>query len=189
MIPSFEDVMTITREISSALSLEDEDARGLYDCCLQVPRDGQMVETGCQLGRTSSLILQLGQAIGFHCIHIDPYTSQPDFLRQWNEMMWRLGGDQTHAYALLCMRTEQAAWLLSQLGPIDLAFIDGDHEADGVQIDLDLVANKVKPGGLLAVHDYTHDWLPMVKQTVDPYVMQGWDAVGVYGSLGVWRRR
>ena len=94
----------------------------------------------------------------------------------------------THAFTLLCMRTEQAAWYLAQLPQLDMAYIDGDHERAGVHIDLQLVANKIKPGGLLTAHDYDHEWLQGVRTAVDPYVAEGWEALGMSGSLGMWRR-
>jgi len=190
---SFEEVMQTTRGISGSPALEDEDARGLYDAVATVPAGGLLVEVGCQLGRSSSLIAQLQQAIGFHSVHIDPYTSQTDYLKQWTEMMHRVGGDFTHEFTLLCMRTEQADWMLERLGPIDLAFIDGDHCLPGVLADLRLVAERVRVGGLLTAHDYAkseQNGLVDVKAAIDPYIASGkWDEVGVFGSLGVWRRK
>ena len=192
-IPTFEQVMQITRAISGSPALEDDDARGLYVAVASVLEGGLVVEIGCQLGRSSSLIAQLGQAIGFHALHIDPYTSQTDYLKQWVETMHRVGGDFTHAFALLCMRTEQAEWWLEQMPPIDLAFIDGDHCLPGVEMDLKLVAERVRVGGLLTAHDYAKSectGLVDVKAALNPYVASGnWDEVGVFGSLGVWRRK
>jgi predicted O-methyltransferase YrrM len=182
--------MRLKSTISGSAALEDPEARGLYECCVKVPEDGCVVEVGCQLGRSSSLIAQVGLAIGYHSIHIDPYIEQPELLKGWVEMMHRIGGDREHAFTLLCMRTEQAAWHLSKIGAIDLAFIDGDHEKDSVNIDLEMVADRIKPGGLLTAHDYANQGLPGVQQAVNPYVESGlWEAVGVFGSLGVWRRK
>jgi predicted O-methyltransferase YrrM len=189
MIP-FEEVMSVTKHISGSAALEDPEAKALYDCCVQVPEGGCVVEVGCQLGRSSSIILQVGKHAKYHSIHIDPYTEQPEYLKGWVEMMYRVGGAWEHAWTLLCMRTEQAAWHLSKLGLIDMAFIDGDHEKDSVTIDLKLVADRIKPEGLLACHDYANQGLPGVIAAVQPYVAyKFWDEVGVFGSLGVWRRK
>ncbi len=193
MIPTFEQVMRVTRDVSSEPCFPDADCEGLYNCCVQVPPGGLAIETGCQLGRSSSIIAQVGQAIGFHSLHIDPYTEQEGYLKGWVEMMQRIGGVREHAFVLLCMRTGQAEWHLSHFGQIDLAFIDGDHERAGVEIDLRLVADKVKPGGWLAAHDYAKSdsaGLVGVRGAINPYVARGlWDEVGVFGSLGVWRRK
>src|SRR6266704_201071 len=154
MIPSFEEVMQLTRTISGEPACTDLDAQALYDRLIQVPAGGIVVETGCQIGRSSSLIAQLARAIGFHNIHIDPYCCEPpgvaspsvEYMQSWVTMMRNIGGEQAHEFTFLCMRTEQAAWMLERLGPIDLAFIDGDHELGGVQVDCRLIAERVKPG-------------------------------------------
>lgn len=188
MIPSFEEVMRITSQISGPTALEDGEARGLYSCCLEVPKDGLVIEVGCQLGRSSSLIIQLAREIGFHSVHIDPYTEQAEHAKSWIEMMMSVGGMLDHAFTLLCMRTEQAEWHLSKFGQIDLAFIDGDHEAHSVKADLQLVANRIKIGGLLTAHDYANEGLPGVEQALDEYIDPKWKHVVTMGSLGVWRR-
>jgi len=189
-IPTFAQVMEITRHISGSAALEDPEAAALYDFCLTVPKDGIVVEVGCQLGRSSSLITQVQKAIGFHTIHIDPHTEQPEYLKGWAEMMYRVGGEWDHEFTMCCMRTEQTEWLLSKIGQIDLAFIDGDHEAPSVRIDLQLVANRIKRGGYLTAHDYANEGLKGVQEAINPYVCDGhWDHVGTFGSLGVWRRR
>jgi predicted O-methyltransferase YrrM len=197
-IPSFEDVMQLTRTISSSAALEDDAALGLYVCLIQVPRAGIVVETGCQIGRSSSMIAQLAQAIGFHSIHIDPYCCEPpgvaseseDYRQRWVTMMRRIGGEHEHRFTLLCMRTDQAYWMLDLVGRIDLAYIDGDHSQNGVEVDLALVASRIKTGGLLTAHDYGSTGLPDVKPTIDAYVNNdSWEPIGVWGTLGVWRRK
>lgn len=189
-VPSFEDVMQVTRKVSGSAALEDPEARALYDCCVQVPSGGIVVEVGCQLGRSSSLISQVGYAISYHTVHIDPYKEQEGYLQSWVDMMWRLGKDsEEHAFTLLCMRTEQAKWLLQRLGPIDMAFIDGDHERAGVEIDLKLVAEWIKRGGLLTAHDYGRDSLPTVQGAIDGWMDHRWEQLAGAGTLGVWRRK
>ena len=98
-------------------------------------------------------------------------------------MMHEIGGD----FTFLHMPTERAGWCLPL--PIDLAFIDGDHEAHMVKIDLEVIGDGIRRGGTLTAHDYANPGLPGVKEALDPYVAHGWDAVGVFGSLGVWRRQ
>jgi len=186
--PTFEEVMMLTRTISGCAALEDAEAKGLYDACAEVPWGGLAVEVGCQLGRSSSLIRQMAVAQGFRTIHIDPYVEQPEYLVEWMRMMKSIGGE----FTFLHMPTARAEWLMSGLGPIDLAFIDGDHEAHMVETDLRIIGNRVRPGGLLTAHDYANEGLPGVQQALRVYTHQNaeqWEEVGVYGSLGVWRRK
>jgi predicted O-methyltransferase YrrM len=40
--------------------------------------------------------------------------------------------------------------------PIDLLFVDGDHEDEAVRRDFDQWAHRVRPGGFLCLHDAVH---------------------------------
>jgi hypothetical protein len=184
MLPSFEEIMQVTEHISSAPAFENPECKALYECCKYVPPLGCVVEIGCQLGRSSSIIAQLGKYIGYNSIHVDPYTDQPECLAAWTQTMFRLSGK----FALLCMRTEQAEWYLSQLHSINVAFIDGDHEKRAVEIDLRILGDKVVRGGYLAAHDYTHPHFG-VKAALDEYMDLRWHQIGVFGSLGVWLKK
>jgi cephalosporin hydroxylase len=154
-----------------------------------------MVEIGCQLGRSSSLISQLSYDIGFDCIHVDPYTRQPGWMKEWMDMMYHIGPQDHQHFSLLCMRTEQAERILARLGTLDMAYIDGDHERDSVLIDLRIVADRVKSGGMLAVHDYSPDQMPVysfrgVVEAMDIYLKSGlWEKVAQAGEMGTWRKK
>jgi hypothetical protein len=196
----FSEVMDLSSGIAPLAALTMTECENLWRALMQVPPGGLVVETGCQLGRSSSLITQARKIRQFHSIHIDPYTQQPDYAKGWVEMMMRIGGEWEHAFTLLCMRTEQAEWHLNRLcyhydvygngkGNIDLAFIDGDHMAEGVKIDMRLVAALIKRGGYLTAHDYGHVDFPGVKEEIDAFVCTPqWHHVGIFDSLGVWRR-
>ena len=60
-----------------------------------------------------------------------------------------------------------------------LVFIDGDHREEQVRIDIDAAMKILRPGGIIAGHDYTHtDW-PGVKRVVDelfPTAMK-WESI------------
>ncbi len=44
-------------------------------------------------------------------------------------------------------------------GPaVDLVFVDGDHTYEGCKGDIDAWEPQLKPGGLLAFHDYDRPW-------------------------------
>lgn len=62
---------------------------------------------------------------------------------------------------------------------LDLAFIDADHSYEGCKTDIQAYWPKVKPGGVLAGHDYANDEFkfgPMVKKAVDEFAAaQGLD--------------
>ena len=76
-----------------------------------------------------------------------------------------------------------------------MAYIDGDHSREGALVDLRLVANKIKCGGTLAVHDYRPDMGPDysfhgVVEAMDIYLASGlWHKVAQAGEMGIWKRR
>ncbi len=180
---TFHEVMKLTRTVSSHTALEDCEALALYACCTLIPENGFVVETGCELGRSSSIIAQVGKTRRYFSLHIDPYDEHPEYMQQWIAMMAGIGS----RYVLARTSTAKHGPIV---GPVDLAFIDGDHSQVGVQIDTTVVAERVRSGGLLAAHDYGRDSLPAVKETMDVYIgCGGWEPVDVFGTLGVWRRK
>lgn len=185
---TFEEVMTLTRTVSSHTALHDEEARALYEACCHVPEGGMVVEIGCQLGRSSSLIAQCAYN-RFNAVFVDPYTDQPDFLRQWHEMMWKIGGRDHNPYIHFCMRTEEAEFLLESHW-FNLAYIDGDHEYPGVMTDLNILCPLVKRKGLLLMHDYGRNSLPGPLKAATEYLKPDeWEHLGVAGTMSTWRRR
>lgn len=49
----------------------------------------------------------------------------------------------------------------------DLVFIDGDHRYEACRRDIQLYGSLVRPGGILAGHDYSHKSWPGVARAVD----------------------
>ena len=181
---TFEEVMELTRTVSSNTALEDPEAKALYECCMGVLCGGLVVEIGCQLGRSSSLIAQVAKEECFHHSHIDPYIENPEYLGPWIAMMHKIG----HPFTLHCMKSDRAVHLIQR--QIDLLFVDGDHEYKAVMEDLSRYGYKIAKGGILAMHDYGRDSLPGVYRAATEFLNDDeWDQVQVAGTLGVWRRR
>ena len=178
---TFDQAMVLTRMVSSATAFDEDECSRFWDLLVQVPKNGLVVEIGSQLGRSSSLILQAGLG-RFQSVFIDPWTSQPDYARQWHEMAWNHG-----PHTVFQMRTDQV--LKHSLGPreIDLLLIDGDHTEDGVRKDLGM-AGRIKPGGILCAHDFGRFSLPDVYAVISPFVKDGWEDLGIAGTLGCWKR-
>jgi precorrin-6B methylase 2 len=69
----------------------------------------------------------------------------------------------------------------------DLVFIDGSHDRESVARDARLAAAILRPGGLLAFHDYGRDTDSGVKEAVDELLAAGGELRGRRGSLAVVR--
>lgn len=50
---------------------------------------------------------------------------------------------------------------------VDLVFVDGDHEKEGIAGDIESWINKINPGGIICFHDYGSVNWPHVKSVVD----------------------
>lgn len=185
--PTFEQVMQLTRTVSGATAFEDAECSAFYNLCCRMTPESNVVEIGCQIGRSSSIIAQVGAAVGFRSIHVDPYVDNLDYLLRWTRMMH----DTEHRYTFLHMKTEDSSGILRDLTPtgIDLLLIDWDHSAEGVRSDCKIAGDLVRLGGYLCAHDYGHSSLPDVYEVMNEYaVAPDWDRIGVYGTLGVWQR-
>ncbi len=74
-------------------------------------------------------------------------------------------------------------------GTLALVFIDGDHSYEGCKRDIEAWLPKVKPGGLLAGHDFSGEYpgvMQAVKEAFPDYVHHG----GPLGDTGIcfyWR--
>lgn len=73
-------------------------------------------------------------------------------------------------------------------GELDLVFIDGNHTAPDVRNDRDAWLPKVRPGGILAGHDYGDPSWPDVRVAVDELFASGLvEGAAVHGT--VWSAR
>lgn len=68
------------------------------------------------------------------------------------------------------MRSTFAVQILRCLAPFDFVFLDGDHAYTSVAPEIEQFRPLVRPGGILAGHDYDSDRWPQVTQAVDDLV-------------------
>ena len=190
-VPTFDEVMALTSTISNHHMLQLVECQAMYDTLCELPDGATVVEVGCDLGRSSSLIFQMAKAKNFLTIHIDPWHAEDDGgtqatkAREWMGVMCERCG--YHPFILLRMTTEEAWPYIIDLTPdgIDLAFIDGAHDTPTVEKDLLIVGLPVNPGGFLAAHDYPSGG---VTEAIDPFVANGWTKHKQAFGFGVWRR-
>lgn len=72
--------------------------------------------------------------------------------------------------------------------PACLAFIDGDHSAEGVTRDIETFAPYIAEGGILCGHDYFAEQDELVSDAVDRYAKRKGLEVEVLQSIWVMRR-
>lgn len=182
---SFDEVMALTRTVSGNAAFEEEECLAYYDLLASLPDGATVLEIGLQFGRSSSIVAQLQQDKRLHYIGIDPFVDPPDAKEAWCKLMIQIGA----SYSLFAVRSDE----VTVLPPLDLALIDGDHNADAVANDCRLVLPKIKVGGYALMHDYGRESLPNVYPTVNAAMVAAqmnaeWCELPTVGTLGIWRK-
>lgn len=140
--------------------------------------------TDAEIGRLSELAegreaLEVGSAYGYaacsmatggarHVLTVDPHEAIPGSLGVLASNVRELA--LQHRVTPTIGRSQHVlAWLLDHGLQFDLVFIDGDHRRERVEQDLDLAWRLLKPGGVLAAHDYGEETCPGVKAATDQF--------------------
>lgn len=152
----------------------------------RAPGDGRTVSTSVQPAEAAALaemaaaagdVLEIGSAYGYSAIvmalagarvtAVDPHTWIPGSHAIMNANVAAYGvADQVTILA------ETAASAMSDLAAqgvtFGLVFIDGDHSAHAVHDDVTAALKILRPGGVLACHDYAETCCcPGVAQALD----------------------
>ena len=121
------------------------------------------VEVGVKTGDFSEMLLDRWR--GRHLVSVDPWSEAPaeEYVDLANVAQEE--HDRYHAIArdrLLRFGDRSTIWRMtsSEAAPrvlhhsLDFAYIDARHDYDSVREDLELWVDRVRPGGVLAGHDY-----------------------------------
>jgi len=154
-----------------------------------------IVEIGSYRGK-STVLLAIGCAdVEGRVTAIDPHLPAPgarsgaytpEDERLLRDACARHGVQDRVDHWVMTSREARPHW---GAAPIDLLWIDGDHSEAGVRADLDQWSPLVRPGGLLAAHDYTHR--EGVRAAWDALVRHapGWGPTGSVRSIVYAERR
>ena len=132
------------------------------------------IEVGCWRGRSTTVMAE-ATAGTIWCV--DPWTGtqdaphkpvKRDVLRMFAENLW--DHIATGRVQVLPARSLVALDVLRYLAPFDFVFLDGDHAYDSVAPEIEAFRPLVRPGGVLAGHDYGNDRWPDVTRAVDERV-------------------
>jgi hypothetical protein len=156
---------------------------------------GRGAEIGVKQGRYSDELLSNWR--GDELVSIDPWlsadpeeyvdrsnVSQDRFNEFYEETRERLAGYGDRSTIWRLTSVEAAAKVPDQ--SFDFVYIDARHDYDSVKEDLEAWCSKVRPGGILAGHDYVDGDLPegefYVKSAVDEFF--GTRDIHVHGTEG-----
>lgn len=153
------------------------DFEQLYSNAVRAAKDGAVfVEVGAYKGRSAAYmateIVNSRKDIEFHVVDLwdeatflrdmDAHPYEPATLAEFeknvlpvNDKICRYQDDSAHAAEPF----EETS--------VDFVFIDGDHRYEGVKRDILAWLPKVKPGGVIAGHDHTHEYPGVVRAVAE----------------------
>lgn len=125
-----------------------------------LPPNAVIAEVGVAEGRFSLQMLGWGASMLYLVDTWAPIpgaTGTGGFPAEWHEKNWRVMQDNIEPFrdrvTILRGKSIDMASAVPD-GSLDLLYLDGDHSYEGVTIDLTVWTPKVKPGGIVAGHDY-----------------------------------
>lgn len=163
----FEDAWPRIDKVTGWLSPGQE--RCLFDIASGLPGNAKILEIGCYLGRSTASIASACLGTGRRVFCIDTFAgNDSDFRNGVNSISWE-GEDffpvwDRHLqeagvrHLVTPLRGTSQALASAWVEPVDFLFIDASHQFDDLLHDVRCYGPRVKPGGILALHDVTPGW-------------------------------
>lgn len=150
-----------------------EEVDALQELARSLPHGAHIVNIGAGNGTSGLAFMQARPDLRITTIDIQ-LESSPFGCLQGEEAVFRKAdcwGDPRHQQIHGDSKDVGRDWTQ---GPVDLVFVDGGHQYHEAKGDLDVWRQHIRPGGLLAVHDYAKGtenkpW-PGVDRAVDEYI-------------------
>jgi predicted O-methyltransferase YrrM len=161
--------------------LTDREGELLFRLAASCPAGGTIVEIGSWKGKSATWLAHGAADVpGVRIFAVDPhepYLADPsaDSLRDLRANLERLGLGEIVTPVV----ARSAAAARSIDGPIDVLFIDGDHEEPPVTADLASWLPKVRPGGAVALHDVRNRRWPGVSRALSRVLWRSTTLAGV----------
>jgi predicted O-methyltransferase YrrM len=154
----------------------------LYQSARLLPRNSEVIEIGSYLGASSVYLAAGLSAHGgrLHCVDTWRNEGMKEGAADTFDQFQRNTAGQAGVINAIRMRSQDA--LPSLPGPFRLAFIDGDHSYEAVRDDLRLLADRMTPDGILALHDWRY--FPGVSVAVLEFIRSTrWKPTGFVDNL------
>ncbi len=151
-------LMAIQKIVTTAKSRE-----AMWQQIISQAEVASMAEVGVYRGAFAESVLRHCERLRAYTM-IDPWQQLPDWHKPSNhdnkqfdeifaEAMQRTDFAKEKREVMRCTTKEAAKDIAPE--SLDMAYIDGDHTLRGITIDLMLMYEKVRPGGLLGGDDFT----------------------------------
>jgi predicted O-methyltransferase YrrM len=158
-------------------------------------RKGLLVELGCYLGRSTSLLVQAARVWKADVVSVDAFTVMPNNRTQASPEKWARNLKKAGLTPPeLIAKTSDAA-LEDWTREISLLFIDANHEYDHVLTDLMGWTPHIKVGGVVALHDMFYPSITGVAHAVVDWWhterdgnRPNWELIGLHDYTIAFRR-
>lgn len=134
----------------------------------ELAKDGDVLEIGSAYGYSTCALALVARSI----VAVDPHTGHGSYYElQANLNAYgvndRVQIVQARSQDVLPRMANDAVKYVKTCKRFDLVWIDGDHTAEVVEHDVTHALKLLKPGGVLACHDYDEVTCPGVRQALD----------------------
>jgi len=148
-----------------------DEAEEMYNQLLKLDEKSKVVELGCFHGRSSTVIGEASQIVGFKFWCVDNFSIDGEDAEK-NFRKYIL--DRYKNCILLKESTDSAAARWKPEYEIDYLHIDANHQNEGITADCENWLGFVKSGGVVQFHDYVNKVaFPQLPDIVDTYT-EGW---------------
>lgn len=131
---------------------------GLLDLIFDLPKNITMIEIGCFKGESSSLFMGSGKIKKLYAV--DTWRGIK-FQKAEREFTVRLKGKNVFKFRMTMSEA------LPSLPMVDFVYVDGDHSYESVKLDIKNALTRIKPGGIIAGHDYSPSYETKVVKAVN----------------------
>lgn len=187
-----EEIKKLVKEIDPQHSISDREGKFLYNIAKNCKGKGVIVEIGSWKGR-STIWLARGSKAGnkVPVCAIDPHTGSPVHAKMYGKV-WtfeefkknirKAGVDDIIIPIIKTSEEAEKSWGNQ---PIEILWIDGNHEYKFVKLDFDKWSPHLIEGGMIALHDTTFYETEGPKKVVedDIYKSERFINIGLVNSI------
>lgn len=164
--------------------LTEAEGRALAD----LARGKEVLEIGSYCGRSTICMAQTAESVSA----VDPFDGRGTPHPKGTYELFRANLKRYGVSAATIIGTASELLHPKMEAVCDLVFIDGAHDYDSVRADIRVAEHVLRPGGLIAFHDYRTApgeadgrWDPGVTQAVDELLGRGARLLSRHDSLAV----
>jgi predicted O-methyltransferase YrrM len=162
-----------------------EERIGLFKLANMLPPGFVACEIGSYLGGSTAFLAAAASRRRGHIHAVDTWLNDAMPDKPGEDTFTRFV-ENTQAFShLITTHRGRAADVCHEVPVLDLLFLDGDHSYDGTREDLVLYGPKLKPGGILVMHDYTYD--SVSRALADTYPAESVVTIAIANSLHAFR--